>query len=100
MLSLRENLPLIVGVIIVGVVVWILWRDLSSMRKTLTTVVNEHNQTASVLEQHKKAINAISMPMMDGPYDEDDDEYLDEDEDPEIEEIQEDVKIKPAKKSL
>lgn len=87
MFSVRENIPLILGVIAVGVVVWLIWRDIGSLKKTVTTVVKEHNETASILDQHKHAINDLSTRFVHDEYDGDDEYDVDDDED-EIEEIE------------
>lgn len=87
MFSVRENIPLILGVIAVGVVVWLIWRDIGSLKKTVSNVVNEHNETASILDQHKHAINSLSTQFVQGEYDGDDEFDVDDDDDDE-EEIQ------------
>jgi hypothetical protein len=85
MFSVRENIPLIIGVIAIGVVVWLIWRDIGSLKKTVTTVVNEHNETASILDQHKHAINNLSSHMAQSEYEGDDEFDENEESDPEIE---------------
>lgn len=103
MISIREHLPLILGVIAVGIVVWLLWRDIGTLRKTLTKVVTEHNETASVLDQHKNAINSLTTQLV-SEYDDDemDDEFDDDVDEPvskaTIEEIQEDPQYQRKQK--
>jgi ABC-type nickel/cobalt efflux system permease component RcnA len=79
MISIRENIPVIIGIIVVAVVAWILWREVSKLRKSVTTVIKEHNETASVLDQHKNAINGLSTQLTSA-YQDEDDEYDGEDE--------------------
>ena len=105
MISIRDHLPLILGVIAIGVVVWLLWRDIGTLRKTITKVVTEHNETASVLDQHKNAINSLTTQMVSGYDDDEFDEDVDEipsDNEPvskvDIEEIQEDPKYQRKQK--
>jgi len=78
MISIRENIPVIIGIIVVAVVAWILWREVSKLRKSVTTMVKEHNETVSVLDQHKNAINGLSMQLTD-TYEDDAVTYDDED---------------------
>jgi len=93
MFSIRENIPVIVGIIVVAVVAWILWREVSKMKKTMTTMVKEHNETAAILDQHKNAINGLSTQMISGGYDEYDDEDEIEPLDDEEEEEEQEQKL-------
>lgn len=94
MFSIRDHLPMILGVIAVAVVIWLLWRDLGNMKKTLTKVVSEHNETAAVLDQHKTAINGLAQFASEYDDDEDEEEY-----EPVDETVVEEIEERPAKKN-
>lgn len=86
--------PALVCAIIIGIVLYMLFRDVGSMKGTMSDLVTQHNNAQKALENHGDAIKRLQDVdfVMDG-----------EDEDEEMygklatieEEVEEDPEIKP-----
>lgn len=71
--------PAVICVIVLAIVFFMLFRDVNSMKSTMTDLVNQHNNAQKALENHSGAIKRLQdmgHPMLDEEeYDEDDGDY-------------------------
>ena len=92
--------PAIICVIIIAIVMYMLFRDVGSMKGTMTDLVTQHNNAQKALETHENAIKRLQDA---GPIEMDYD--IDEDEEvfgelPTIQEVEEpEVKVPEASSS-
>lgn len=68
--------PAIICLVIIGIVIFMLFRDVSSMKGTVSELVTQHNNAQKALETHGGAIKSLQQLgayVVDDEYDENED---------------------------